>query len=90
MQHPASNLFSLPPFQLQGVRHSLEVPVSPKPKRFSLARSPSNEEQVLIEDEFPYDVFGSMLEFLDLSNNKLCAIPISLCQLTSLEELNIS
>lgn len=43
-----------------------------------------------IEDEFPSDVFGVTLESLDLSYNNLAAVPKSVCQLTSLEELNLS
>ena len=48
------------------------------------------EERVEIEDEFPHEVFGGTLETLDLSDNKLAAVPSSVCRLTALEELNLS
>ena len=76
--------------QLYGVSNRIET-ASPSrnSRRFTIARSPT-EERVEIEDEFPYEVFGATLEILDLSDNKLAAVPSSVCQLTSLEDLNLS
>jgi Leucine-rich repeat (LRR) protein len=77
-------------FQLFGLSSRVET-TSPSrnSRRFTVTRSPT-EERVEFEDEFPYDVFGATLETLDLSDNSLAVVPISVCHLTSLEDLNLS
>ncbi|XP_028406855.1 leucine-rich repeat serine/threonine-protein kinase 1-like [Dendronephthya gigantea] len=59
-------------------------------RRLTFMSRPPTVDRDEIEDEFPYEVFGSTLETLDLSDNKLAVVPKSVCQLTSLEDLNLS
>ncbi len=81
--------FFLHILQLYGISSRIETSPSRSSRRFTIARSPT-EERVEIEDEFPYDMFGATLENLDLSYNNLGAVPSSVCQLTSLEQLDLS
>ena len=74
--------------KLRGVHATENASVTQK--RFSLVRSPSQQDDVLTEDQFAHEVYGATLETLDLSNNRLCEVPSTVCELRSLEELDLS
>lgn len=77
---------------LQLTAKRLVDPQGESPKRFSFFKHSGQEEaqDVKTDCEFPISLFSPTLETLLLNDNNLLMVPLSLCGLMSLVELDLS
>lgn len=77
---------------LQLTAKRLVDPQGESPKRFSFFKPSGQEEaqDVKTDCEFPISLFSPTLETLLLNDNNLLMVPLSLCGLMSLVELDLS
>lgn len=67
-------------------------PQAGSPKRFPFFKNPSQEDaqDVKTDCELPSSLFSPTLETLLLNDNNLQVVPVSVCGLLSLVELDLS